>query len=101
MFRRRGAYGRFKELLEAKDLLDEWYRFEHETEQAVLRSCVRRKESPFRTRIGQAGRIGTKAQRSRGIASASLHGPLFPVQRGVRGEWADTIRGSSTKARRS
>ena len=28
IFQKRGAYSRFKNLLEEKDLLDEWYQFE-------------------------------------------------------------------------
>jgi len=40
IFRRRGAYGRYKELLEQKSLLDEWYVFEQQrTRQALLHWC--------------------------------------------------------------
>jgi len=40
IFRRRGAYGRFKDLLEQKGLLDEWYVFEQQrTHQALLLWC--------------------------------------------------------------
>jgi len=40
MFRRRGAYGRFKDLLERKGLLDEWYAFEQQrTREALLHWC--------------------------------------------------------------
>ena len=40
IFRRRGAYGRFKDLLERKALLDEWYVFEQQrTRQALLLWC--------------------------------------------------------------
>jgi hypothetical protein len=38
IFSRRVAYGRFKDLLASKDLLEVWYRFEHEREQNALRS---------------------------------------------------------------
>jgi len=40
IFRRRGAYGRFKDLLEQKGLLDEWYDFEQQrTREALLHWC--------------------------------------------------------------
>ena len=39
-FRRRGAYSRFKELLEAEDCLDRWYEFEAvHTERALREWC--------------------------------------------------------------
>lgn len=37
-FRRRGAYSRFKELLEHKGLLDKWYEFESRAQAEALRS---------------------------------------------------------------
>lgn len=40
IFRRPGAYGRFKDLLERKNLLEEWYAFEQQrTRAALLRWC--------------------------------------------------------------
>ncbi|MCK5351545.1 hypothetical protein KAJ77_03150, partial [bacterium] len=40
IFRRKGAYGRFKGLLEQKGLLEEWYAFEEEkTRERLLRWC--------------------------------------------------------------
>ena len=40
IFRRKGAYGRFKDLLERKGLLQEWYAFEEEkTRERLLRWC--------------------------------------------------------------
>ncbi len=40
IFRRKGAYGRFKGLLERKGLLQEWYAFEEEkTREALIRWC--------------------------------------------------------------
>jgi hypothetical protein len=40
IFSRRGAYGRFKDLLEQNGLLDEWYVFEQQrTHQALLHWC--------------------------------------------------------------
>ena len=41
IFRRKGAYGRYKDLLERKGLLEEWYAFEEEkTRDRLLRWCV-------------------------------------------------------------
>jgi hypothetical protein len=40
MFRKRGAYSRFKDLLQSKGLLQEWYDFENESQkQAILEWC--------------------------------------------------------------
>lgn len=40
-FRRRGAYGRFKELLAAEGCLEKWYAFEAEsTERALRQWCI-------------------------------------------------------------
>ena len=40
IFRRKGAYGRYKDLLERKELLQEWYSFEEEkTREALVRWC--------------------------------------------------------------
>jgi hypothetical protein len=40
IFSRRGAYRRYKDLLEQKGLLDEWYDFEQQrTRQALLDWC--------------------------------------------------------------
>jgi hypothetical protein len=36
-FRRRGAYARFKELLESEGMLDAWYKFEAEAEETAIR----------------------------------------------------------------
>ncbi len=35
-FKRRGAYGRYKELLEFRGLLDKWYEFEDERKKSTL-----------------------------------------------------------------
>ncbi len=35
-FRHRGAYSRYKEFLLEKDLLDKWYKFENERQEAAL-----------------------------------------------------------------
>ncbi|MDF1537007.1 MAG: UPF0158 family protein [bacterium] len=41
VFRRKGAYGRFKDLLDRKDLLQEWYAFEEErTREALHKWCA-------------------------------------------------------------
>jgi hypothetical protein len=37
-FRRRGAYGRFKELLQMRGMLQRWYEFEERATEAALRS---------------------------------------------------------------
>jgi hypothetical protein len=47
IFGRRGAYGRFKEFLAAKDLLETWYRFENEREQKALRSWCEENAIPL------------------------------------------------------
>jgi hypothetical protein len=38
IFQRRGAYARFKDLLQSKDLLEEWYAYEAAQSQAALRA---------------------------------------------------------------
>jgi len=41
IFSRRGAYGRYKELLAEKGLLEEWYAFENaRTKEALLEWCA-------------------------------------------------------------
>jgi len=47
MFTRKGAYGRFKEFLASNDLLETWYRFEHEREQKALRSWCEENQVPL------------------------------------------------------
>jgi hypothetical protein len=37
IFRYKGAYGRFKDLLDSKGLLEAWYRFENDREKEALR----------------------------------------------------------------
>jgi hypothetical protein len=37
IFRRQGAYRRYKDLLDQKGLLDEWYKFENERQKAALK----------------------------------------------------------------
>lgn len=37
IFRKRGAYGRFKNLLESRGLLQSWYDFENQQEEQALR----------------------------------------------------------------
>lgn len=37
IFRRKGAYSRFKELLDNQGLLDKWYKYEDERQKAALR----------------------------------------------------------------
>ena len=44
IFRRRGAYGRFKGLLESKGLLQTWFDFENEREERALRQWCNENE---------------------------------------------------------
>jgi hypothetical protein len=44
IFRRTGAYGRYKDFLESKGLLETWYAFENEREQAALRQWCEENE---------------------------------------------------------
>jgi len=41
IFRSRGAYSRYKDLLDEKGLLDEWYRFENERQRVALKEWCR------------------------------------------------------------
>ena len=41
IFRKKGAYSRFKDLLDAKGLLEEWYTFEEMQQKAALREWCR------------------------------------------------------------
>lgn len=43
-FRKRGAYGRYKDLLEEKDLLQKWFEFENKREEQVLREWCEENE---------------------------------------------------------
>jgi hypothetical protein len=44
IFRRRGAYGRFKDFLERRGLLQKWYDFETQREEEALRDWCRENE---------------------------------------------------------
>ena len=44
IFRRRGAYGRFKDLLERRGLLQRWYDFETQREEEALRDWCKENE---------------------------------------------------------
>ncbi len=44
IFRRRGAYGRLKDLLESKGLLESWYDFESQREEQKLRQWCEENE---------------------------------------------------------
>ena len=44
IFRKRGAYGRYKDLLESKGILQSWYDFENEREEQELRQWCRENE---------------------------------------------------------
>ena len=41
IFRSRGAYSRYKDLLDEKGLLDEWHRFENERQRVALKEWCR------------------------------------------------------------
>jgi Uncharacterised protein family (UPF0158) len=43
IFRRRGAYGRFKDFLESKGLLQSWYDFENRRQEQALRDWCKEK----------------------------------------------------------
>jgi hypothetical protein len=47
MFRKRGAYSRYKELLSSKGMLEAWYRFEQDRMEKVLRSWCEQNEVPL------------------------------------------------------
>lgn len=42
IFRRKGAYSRFKDLLERKGALDEWYKYEKEQQSVALKEWCRK-----------------------------------------------------------
>ncbi|MHC4489041.1 MAG: UPF0158 family protein [Planctomycetota bacterium] len=44
IFRRRGAYGRFKDFLESRGLLESWYAFESQREEQVLQQWCEENE---------------------------------------------------------
>ncbi|XCN74067.1 MAG: UPF0158 family protein [Candidatus Electrothrix aestuarii] len=44
IFRKKGAYSKFKNLLEAKDLLEEWYSFEEKRQNEALRDWCKEKK---------------------------------------------------------
>jgi len=41
IFRRKGAYSRYKELLESKGVLEDWYKFENERQKVALKEWCR------------------------------------------------------------
>lgn len=41
IFRRKGAYSRYKDLLERKGFLDEWYKYENERQKVALKEWSR------------------------------------------------------------
>ena len=47
IFRKRGAYSRYKELLASRGMLEAWYRFENEREQKALRSWCEKNQVPL------------------------------------------------------
>ena len=47
IFRSRGAYSRYKDLLDEKGLLDKWHKFEDERQQVALKSWCRENSIEF------------------------------------------------------
>jgi hypothetical protein len=47
MFRKRGAYARFKDWAERKGLLDDWYRFEEDSKTAAIREWCEENDVEF------------------------------------------------------
>ena len=47
IFRKRGAYSRYKELLASRGMLEAWYRFEQDRMEKVLRSWCEQNEVPL------------------------------------------------------
>jgi len=47
IFRRKGAYRRFKAFLESRGMLETWYRFENEREEKTLRSWCEENQIPL------------------------------------------------------
>ena len=47
IFRKRGAYSRFKDLLQSRGLLQTWFDFEHEREEQALRQWCNESEIPL------------------------------------------------------
>jgi Uncharacterised protein family (UPF0158) len=48
LFRRRGAYGRFKDFLARRDMLDKWHQFEQQSAEEALRDWCEQSEIPLR-----------------------------------------------------
>jgi hypothetical protein len=53
IFRRKGAYGRFKQLLEMKGFLETWYKFEAEAHAKALREWCAENGIPIIEKSGQ------------------------------------------------
>lgn len=53
IFQRKGAYARFKDLLETKGLLENWYRFEAEAHDKALREWCAENEIQIIEKTGQ------------------------------------------------
>lgn len=47
IFRKRGAYSRYKEMLSSRGMLEAWYRFEQDRMEKVLRSWCEQNEVPL------------------------------------------------------
>lgn len=55
IFRQRGAYARFKDLLEREDLLEAWYRYEADATERALREWALDNGLPLDAPAGTAG----------------------------------------------
>ena len=53
IFRRKGAYSRFKDLLESKGVLEEWFKYEGERQQLALREWCRENDIEVREERGE------------------------------------------------
>ena len=54
LFRQRGAYARFKDLIERKDLLEAWYRYEAKATERALREWALNNGLPLDAPAGAA-----------------------------------------------
>lgn len=54
IFRKRGAYARFKDLLEREDLLEAWYRYKAESTESALREWALDNDMPLEPPAGTA-----------------------------------------------
>lgn len=65
IFQRKGAYGRFKDLLDTKGLLEKWYRFEAEANDKALREWCAENDIQIIEKSGQSAAQNRAAKRER------------------------------------